>query len=108
MLGRQLRILGRRGSKGEAWTEENRKLGRRREDRERRDGELLSRVRMRSAAAGRRTGTVSFFYQSSKHVFFGSKKHSGMFFQIVQQPKDSVTALKSLIVPILTKHTKVE
>ena len=51
---------------------------------------------------------VTFFYQSSKHVFFGSKKHSGMFFQIVQQPKDSVTALKSLIVPILTKHTKVE
>ena len=54
MLGRQLRIFGRRGSKGEAWTEENRKLGRRREDRERRDGELLSRVRMRSAAAGRK------------------------------------------------------
>ena len=27
---------------------------------------------------------VTFFYQSSKHVFFGSKKHSGMFLQIVK------------------------
>ena len=85
LLGRQLRILGRRGSKGEAWTAENRKLGRRREDRARReDGEFLSRVRRRSAAAGRRTGTVSHFLPELKTCFLAQKKHSGMFVQIVK------------------------
>ena len=69
LLGRQLKILGRSGSKGEAWTEENRRLGRRREERPRRgDREFLSRVLIRSAA-GRRACTVSHFLAEFKTSF---------------------------------------